>query len=229
MLTRSNFVEASRFLYRLANSPKFQVSRSLRRALKPYYVLSVVNSNQAEVFQNFAYEEGFNQVQLETLMKFAEKTAEQNLERFAVAQAEKAWPAAVGVSEVIYDYWSGSVSGHYLFPFNPETATLRQLQMMVSALQIIAESMAPAGRNLNAEVLVDCPIYEYRNLPANIAADEDLWCVCGQDAMGGSGVLEWCYDEEHAKHILSEMQAFPERFTHLNATAYKDCMATAAA
>lgn len=222
MLTRENFVEAAHTLYRLRHSPKFQVSRSLRRALKHYYVLSVSNPNQAEVFQNFAYDHGFNKVQLETLQKFAEKTSEENLERFAQVQKEEGWPATVAVGEVIYDYWTGSVSGHYMFPFNPETATLRQLQMMVSALQIIAESMTPT-RRLNAEVLFDCPTYEYRNLPASIADDDDLWCVCGTDAMGGSGVLEWCYDELHAQCVLSEMQAFPERFTDLKASAFKDC------
>lgn len=229
MLTRGNFIEAAHRMYQLAHSKKFNVSRSLRRALKDYYVLAVNNPNRAEVFQNFAYDEGFNKAQLETLQKFAEKTSEENLERFAKAQAEEGWPATVDVGEVIYDYWTGSVSGHYMFPFNPETATLRQLQMMVSALQIIAESMTPAGRRLNAEVLFDCPIYEYRNLPSNIVDEDDLWCVTGQDAMGGSGVLEWCYDELHASCVLSEMQKFPERFTNLKASAYKECVNAAVA
>lgn len=55
-------------------------------------------------------------------------------------------------------------------------------------------------------------VYKYRNLPSSISTT--LWYVEGRDALGGSGVLEWCYHESDAKDRLSIMSAFPQ-FTAL--------------
>lgn len=53
--------------------------------------------------------------------------------------------------------------------------------------------------------------YKFRNLPCT----DMSFSVSGQDALGGGGVLEWCYDEKDAQVILETMQMYPERFTDL--------------
>jgi hypothetical protein len=38
-----------------------------------------------------------------------------------------------------------------------------------------------------------------RNLPCDIAPENELWCVSGSRKDGnGAGVIEWCFDEEDA-------------------------------
>lgn len=50
-------------------------------------------------------------------------------------------------------------------------------------------------------------IYKFRGLPCSIQPDEKLWCVTGYVKHGGgSGVLEWCYDEEDAKQVMAKMK-----------------------
>ncbi len=61
--------------------------------------------------------------------------------------------------------------------------------------------------------------YKPRNLPCNIAPDNQLWCITGGCENGG-GVLEWCYDEDDAQHRLKLMQADP-RYTELKAEKWK--------
>jgi hypothetical protein len=49
--------------------------------------------------------------------------------------------------------------------------------------------------------------YKYRNLPCT----EGKWYVSGThkiefSGLGGSGILEWCYDENDATHIMEKME-----------------------
>lgn len=53
--------------------------------------------------------------------------------------------------------------------------------------------------------------YQYRNLPCNVS--DPCWFVQGdfRDPSGyGSGILEWCYDEQDAQNRLAIMQTYPE-------------------
>jgi 5-methylcytosine-specific restriction endonuclease McrA len=61
--------------------------------------------------------------------------------------------------------------------------------------------------------------YIYRNYPADIVTEEQLWCVSGVDAArGGAGVLEWCTDKADARSRMREMNNLsPGRFQQLSA------------
>ncbi len=48
--------------------------------------------------------------------------------------------------------------------------------------------------------------YKYRNKPCTIGK----WFVQGKDNLGGSGILEWCYDKEDAECRLSLMLIYPQ-------------------
>ena len=64
--------------------------------------------------------------------------------------------------------------------------------------------------------------YRFRNLPANIAPDDKLWCVSGYDnAEGfGGGILEWCYNKEDARNVLAQMVSYPQ-FSKLRIHKYQ--------
>lgn len=53
--------------------------------------------------------------------------------------------------------------------------------------------------------------YQYRNLPCT----NKEWCVSGKDNRGGTGVLEWCYDEWDANNRMGMMQQDKGRFSNL--------------
>lgn len=56
-------------------------------------------------------------------------------------------------------------------------------------------------------------MYNYRNCPYT---GEKGWHIRGIDKLGGSGVLEWCFDSQDATEMLAEMKKF-RRFSKLNA------------
>ena len=58
-------------------------------------------------------------------------------------------------------------------------------------------------------------MYKFRNCPCNIVDNDKLWCVSGLCAGFGSGVLEWCYDEDDAKYRMSLMVT-DKRFSNLS-------------
>lgn len=64
-------------------------------------------------------------------------------------------------------------------------------------------------------------LYRYRNLPCSIADDDQLWAISGVDARGGSGVLEWCYDEGDARALFNQMKRYPQ-FTQLEVAPFLD-------
>lgn len=105
--------------------------------------------------------------------------------------------------------------------------TVAELQKVVGFVFVLAANLAevlPGG-----SVLAGVPDYQYRGLPCNIAPDSELWTVCGTDVRsggGGSGVLEWCHNEEDAKTRLALMQEFPERFPEVYAQRYAKSFAT---
>lgn len=61
------------------------------------------------------------------------------------------------------------------------------------------------------EILVEEPLYKYRGSSGYDASH----AVAGQDLMGGSGILEWCFSMEDADQILANMSEHPQRFTNL--------------
>lgn len=64
--------------------------------------------------------------------------------------------------------------------------------------------------------------YQYRNYPCNIASDDNLWCVSGEDKVSeASGVLEWAYNQQDANDVLALMQASSE-FNNLTAMPYSE-------
>lgn len=72
--------------------------------------------------------------------------------------------------------------------------------------------------------------YKMRGLPCRDASGKDMpWCVCGKEdyvtpdgaRLTGSGVLEWCWDEEDARDVLRKMQQ-DARFFDLSARPYND-------
>ena len=48
--------------------------------------------------------------------------------------------------------------------------------------------------------------YIYRNLPCTVGQH----FVSGTDKLGGSGILEWCIDEQDAKDMLFYMRLYPQ-------------------
>ena len=61
--------------------------------------------------------------------------------------------------------------------------------------------------------------YKFRNLPCRCKAtgQEMRWAVVGSYADGsGGGVLEWCYNQGDAEHLVTEMEK-DSRFTCLRA------------
>ncbi len=65
-----------------------------------------------------------------------------------------------------------------------------------------------------------------RGLPCNIAPENDLWCIVGAliDEDGtpvGGGILEWCYDETDANHLLSLIKDDPA-YGNLRAQKYNN-------
>jgi hypothetical protein len=66
--------------------------------------------------------------------------------------------------------------------------------------------------------------YKFRGLPCNIRPDDQLWCVVGRHETpkgSGGGVLEWCYDEDDAYRVMTEMSKYPS-FSGLKAKKYKE-------
>jgi hypothetical protein len=57
--------------------------------------------------------------------------------------------------------------------------------------------------------------YSVMQLPCSIQPDHKLWCIVGESKSWGSGVLAWCYDEEHAVYWYEQMKDDPE-FTKIS-------------
>ncbi len=210
MLTRENVFEISREGYRLLNLQAAAVGRKLRRFLER------VSANGL-VIQSFAFGEGHTVRQLQALEVYAQY----------IAREAEAWlPADVATYQgAIRDDAFGLVANHYRLQQDVPTATVAQLRKMVELVVVLSDGMHEFVGNANRVALAECPEYIYRNLPCSIVTDDKLWCVSGSDVRGGSGVLEWCYDEDDARYILESMQRFPERFTGIKVEKWSDVVA----
>lgn len=93
--------------------------------------------------------------------------------------------------------------------------TAMAVALQKAGLCSITEEQQPVQKTKN----VPAKQYKYRNYPCSIVSDDKLWYVEGIDACGGSGVLEWCYDEEDAKVILAKMKQYPQ-FSQLAACPF---------
>jgi hypothetical protein len=212
MLNRENVLYIFRQGNQLVDGKKWQNSRSLRR-----FLASVVEAKQhVEPFVTISWsnDEGHNAEQLDAFENYAEVCAQRHREYLS-----RNWAAhCFGVSR---DDMYGKVYSTVQLNWKLETASLTQLQQMVRVVVLLAESMRKFAENANETALEDCPEYAYRGLPCSIAPDEDLWCIAGHDKMGGSGILEWCYGEEDAKMLFSQMCRYPLRFPGLVAQQYR--------
>jgi hypothetical protein len=201
MLDRENALYYCQEANRLHNSSKFHVSRALRR------FLSEVVTNAGYVFQSFSFDEGFSATQLAALQAHAKQVDDEYQEFIA--------PLGFTRLDTQFDEEFGSISNGYRLPFLLVNATLKELQATLKVVAILAEGLVPL-RNDPGEV-AGFDDYRYRGLPCSIADDDQLWLVGGHDKRGGSGVLEWCYDEDDAREVLASMQRFPDRFVGLRA------------
>ncbi len=207
MLTRDTVFEISREGYRLLDLKVTAVGRKLRRFLERVSVDGIV-------MQSFAFNEGHTPRQLETLRVYAQYIAH---------QASAYLPAgAVEHQGVVFDDGFALVANHYKLRHDIATASVAELRKLTAAVVVLAECMHEFAANANRAALSECPDYVYRNLPCNIVTDDQLWAVSGQDVRGGSGVLEWCYDEADARDILEAMNRFPERFLGIEACKWSE-------
>lgn len=197
MLNRETVFEISREGYRLLGLKATAVGRKLRRFLERVSVDGII-------MQSFAFNEGHTPRQLETLRVYAQ---------YIARQASEYLPAGVVEHQgVVFDDGFALVANHYKLRHGIASASVAELRKLVEAVVVLAEVMHEFAGNANRAALAECPDYVYRGLPCSIVEDERLWCVSGEDVRGGSGVLEWCYDEADALEILTSMQRFPERF-----------------
>lgn len=204
-INRANARELAHLASRLSQS--FSTSRQLRRCLQQAVSLDGILS---QVFSQAS--DGHNDEQLAALVEYAK----------GLVKAQRQYlPEGPFVYEgTICDEQLGIVANTYGLAIDPQQASLRELRSAVQALTVLAECMAAFAANPNASALVDCPDYVYRGLPCSIRDDSELWAVQGQDARGGGGVLEWCYDEHDAREVLASMQRYPKRFLSLSATSW---------
>lgn len=208
MLDKSNVFSVSRDAQNLLNSPKRDVSRSLRRLLQQ--VLDVTPTGQTFLIACYAFDEGHNAQQL------------RGIELYAIDKAvDVGFYLRGGLLRplgTIRDDMFRSVQTTYGLTVDLQTASLKELQGLVEFVMELAYSMHEYADK--PSVAADFEDYAYRGLPCSIVPDEELWCVAGVDKRGGSGVLEWCYNEADAKYVLEQMQRYPERFSQLKAESW---------
>lgn len=180
-------------------------SRTMRR------FLAEIGLTDNLLVQSFAFNEGYSPRQLDALHRFA-------LEQIPAVQAEVELVALCETTAII-DASFGSVANVYALPFSVASASVAQMQSAVCLAAALALPLAEMGRS-SAAVVAGFADYRYRGLPCSIAPDHLLWTVAGCDKRGGSGVLEWCFDEADAQAVLSEMRRFPHRFSGLVAEPF---------
>lgn len=226
-IDRHNCVEIAGMGVRLMHGPKWGTSRALRRFLTEPLVsntsrpqtlgeLAQARANPAcDIFQMFASmdEEGYSPEQRQALGVYAKQLAEE------MGPAGLSEIALVEYKGVVDDM--GMVFNHYRMPIHLSTASLKELQQAVQVVVLLASFLVEFSTEPNLNALRDCPVYRYRGLPCSIAKDEGLWCINGGDRInGGCGVLEWCYDEDDARHRLEKMREHPHQFQDLSASTH---------
>lgn len=227
-IDRHNCESISFMGHQLARSSKWNISRALRRFLqnllvpntsRPQALGELMESRKhptCMLFQMFASpEEGYSPEQLEALAGYA-LGVKQRMHRELQAQAP-----GVRALGVMADVGQGLVCNHFELSIDLKTASLKELQEAATAVTLVADFLMDFADHPNQAALWHCPTYVYRGLGCDIASDDRLWAVNGHDLIhGGSGVLEWCYDEEDARRVLQTMQEHSYQFRELSATSY---------
>lgn len=191
---------------RLIGGPKWNNSRTLRRFLD-----NVVN-DRGEVHQTFACAEGYDARQLAAIHRYACEAARDEELRDCVSGGILA--AGTQLHGPL-----GIVANVYELPASLERASLKQLQAAVLLVAFLGAQLEQLSRNPSDEAGFED--YRYRGLPCSIAPDNGLWTVSGEDVRTRtSGVLEWCFNEDDARHVLDAMSRFPDRFKALAAQAF---------
>ncbi len=210
MLDKSNVFFIARQANDLLHGPKRKVSRSLRRLLAQ--ALDTPVAGKTLLIQSFAFDEGHNAKQLRGIELYA-------IDNAVDVRAHLPEGNLVRPLGTYRDDMFNSVQTNYELNIDPATASLQELQVLVEFVMEVAYSMCPYADK--PSVTADLEDYLYRGLGCDIAEDGQLWCVSGSDKRGGSGVLEWCFDESDARWVLEQMQRYPERFSGLSAQPWQ--------
>lgn len=221
MLSKDNVFHVSREGYKLLTGPKKNVSRALRRFLAESCT-GVSPVTERMLLVSYAFNQGHSVEQLGLLETYAQEQE--------VRAREYLKEGGAHFRSIIRDDDFQSVFSQYELAWSPATATLKQLQAMVKAVVVLSDCMHQYAAFPNENALAACPMYVYRGYACDIAPTDQIWCVVGVDNNGGgSGVLEWCYDEEDAQFILRRMNHFPERFENLEARPFREAIEPVAA
>ena len=218
MLTRENAVEVvadAKGLVDISKSTPVAYRRTRSRSLRRFLsrLIEVQNDGAELVVMSWSRNEGHSPDQLDALEQYVGPLTSWLATHSKVAPLLQLQAITRNDTESTY-----CVTFALKSPM--ELASLSQLQQLVLAFRVLAESMLDFARDANATVFTSCPEYRYRGLPCSIAPDENLWYVGGQDKRGGGGILEWCYDEDDANAMLREMQKHATRFVGLTAAPY---------
>lgn len=216
MLTRENVVEViadAKGLVDISKSAAYarMKSRTLRRFLS--HLIEVKDDGAQFLVMAWSHYDGHSPKQIEALANYVRPLTAWLETHPKLASLLKLHGTTRNDAESLY---------YVTFEVKPvlELASLVELQRLVVALRVVAETMSDYVRDANATVFADCREYRYRGLPCSITPDEQLWYVGGQDKRGGGGVLEWCYDEADAKAVLADMHQDPTRFMNLTAAPF---------
>jgi hypothetical protein len=216
MLNRHQVFEVSREGCRLLTLQSKAVGRKLRRFVERY-------TEGGCTGQQFAFEEHYSLTQLDALRQYAKEVAA----TVDMYLTETFIVGCLNIKEVVGDCVHvadadfGLVSNVYFLKVDVKTASVTQLRDMVKFIVLLSDCMHAFAASRNDTALRNCPEYIYRSYPCSITSDDKLWLVCGEDARGGSGVLEWCYDAKDAHAVLEQMNRFPERFYNLSAEKWE--------
>lgn len=196
------------------------VSEALRKALHKGHghtralrrILSSVMGTPTALWVSFAEQhQGFTPEQLRAIRRYAK-----------TVMAEYGTPpeGLFAEAKCMTTIWPGDIEYLFVLPVELEALSSAALRDVGHFLLQLTQALLPFAGSLNATALRDCQEYLYRGLPCSIAPDEKLWTIAGSDVRGGSGILEWCYDQEDAEAVLGQMKRFPERFKNLGAAPY---------
>lgn len=199
LANRYDLNETIRLGVKLLGNPLNNNGRVLRR-----FIDRACDDGGCRVDQAFAYNQHYTSEQLLALVDYAKSVA-----------AEFRIPLNGGeFVDTVYEPLAGLVKNSYRLAHPPKEATVKQLRAMVDMIVELCRAMLPFAEDPNATALLSCPDYVYRGLP--IRCSNTVWGIGGSDIGGGSGILEWCVDEDDAKQRLALMSQHP-RFQNLSA------------
>lgn len=202
-ITPDTVFELSREGYRLMQLGRDTKGRTLRRFLSRV----AFGNNVAQVF---CYEDGYSATQLNAIEKYAAEVAETCVEHM---------PKEAGFFKTTFQESSyGMVQNVYALNFPIATASVSELISMVKMVTVLSDTMHRFRANPNNTALIGCADYVYRGRGMDLC--DAPWFVAGADARGGSGILEWCFDEADAKEVMGEMSKH-DRFKSLRIDSWE--------